>query len=396
MLLATQRLPAADHVALGESSLSPVSSFDNSHRAILALEEQMENIYSRAFTENNNSRPDPTSAIWQDLALTIARYVYAIHRFVEKQLTIEAVQLCTPSNSIWKSCTNALTRVFPYLNFIIKNQIQSVNLSLVFFHEMSVATDCSFQYLIIFKDLVEHKVSQLDLINHSLLLRVVIYIHDKLDNVEMEILNYRKSLKVFNEVLLCYYFAIFQYKDNNVGVAIGLVNYGLLLLQAKHTIDSESSMFPELGPKESADKLHTLKSKLNISSKLQQKRNQLKSSKINKSNSNTENLESNIVASSKIHNRLLLSLPQSFQMPLHQIFDSFNSLNLTFHKENKYLHFQQIPSSDSIATSHLYNSERLPNGRNVPLFNQQEVWTPAVLQSKHDSNQSYIGKGTYY
>lgn len=203
-------------------------------------------------------------------------------------------------------------------------------------------------------------------------------------------------MKVFNEVLLCYYFAIFQYKDNNVGVAIGLVNYGLLLLQAKHTIDLESSMLPELGPKESADKLNTLKSKLNISSKLQQKRNQLKSSKINKSNSNTENLESNIVASSKIHNRLLLSLPQSFQMPLRQIFDSFNSLNLTFHKENKCLHFQQIPSSDSIATSHLYNSERLPNGRNVPLFNQQEVWTPTVLQSKHDSNQSYIGKGTYY
>lgn len=120
MLLATQRLLATDHVALGVSTLSPVSSFDNSHRAILALEEQMENIYSQAFTQTNNSEPDPKSPILQELALIIARYVYAIHRFVEKQLTIEAVQLCTPNSSIWKSCTNALTRVFPYLNFIIK------------------------------------------------------------------------------------------------------------------------------------------------------------------------------------------------------------------------------------------------------------------------------------
>lgn len=219
--------------------------------------------------------------------------------------------------------------------------------------------------------------------NNGVLCRVAIYIMDEVkscQNIVKELesltgelldLNYSQwtlYLSVFVRYSSAYaglFLSIEYYQKNNLGQAIGLINFSLLSLQSKNLSDMK--------PKKS-------KVLAKVKSKIAGKRNE----------SYIAGLQS--ITSLNIDKSAFLELSGLVLKDLSLLFDQLVQCHLKYTKENDNLNFDTVVDWQDI-----HGDSKWPFGSLIPVSHVQP-YLPKVLVPKptNSVNENFTGRGSYY
>ncbi|VEU23337.1 DEKNAAC104470 [Brettanomyces naardenensis] len=260
----------------------------------------------------------------------------------EEQLTDEA----------WRKANNLLKQSFSLLNAFspgVDDPSHSVNLNYVF--QLNTAL---IQLMVVMKNLfltyheIDAQFGAFDKLpaNLGTYRKILIFIYNKfsvLGSLHSGFTHDRsfQNYKHFLQALYCYYSAAEYYKKNEMGLALGLVEYGL----------------------QSVIERDPIRSKLGI----QRKKKKVKDKKL---------LEGEIKLAREFHKN---DFPVLLQRVLVIVAKLLRILYVKFDKMNSSLNFDRVVEPMEIEQNYLFTSANLPSGLQVPLANVME-YVPNCLE----------------
>ncbi|ODV87302.1 hypothetical protein CANARDRAFT_5850 [[Candida] arabinofermentans NRRL YB-2248] len=149
-----------------------------------------------------------------------------------------------------------------------------------------------------------------------------------------------KLMKRYMEIIYCYYKSLDSYGADSVGLAIGLVKYGLLNSMDQDPIKS--------------------KLKMNFHSNRKLKEKQM--------------FKEDVILIKQMNN-----LPLVFKKNLIMVINLLKTLNVKFEKINNNIKFDKVIEADNIKKNYLFSANDLPTGMQVPLTDIQR-YVPSCLE----------------